>query len=141
MPHPLNKFVCAECGYDLRGLATPICPECGRSTEIVPRHRRRGRAWWLLVCTYGLLIAESVILNALFTISMASVGRVTGLSDIVACMLPSAGLSYVCYEQIARLRGRERAFAALSYDRKQLAMMLPMTIAGFMTLVLLAMLM
>ena len=28
-PLPLSGFTCLACGYDLRGLAQPACPECG----------------------------------------------------------------------------------------------------------------
>jgi xanthosine utilization system XapX-like protein len=34
-PHPENR--CTSCGYDLRGLRGPRCPECGRAFRLLAR--------------------------------------------------------------------------------------------------------
>jgi len=50
-PHPTAhepaRF-CWKCGYELRGLTTPRCPECGRGFDSTNPHtyRRRPIRWW-----------------------------------------------------------------------------------------------
>lgn len=53
-----RKRICLGCKYDLRGLDTPRCPECGRpfdpddptTTGPVPWHRRPWEPWVALAC-------------------------------------------------------------------------------------------
>ena len=53
--------VCESCGYDLRGIQSRICPECG---EFVPSPRMPPQ-WWVLVVIL-LLFALTWILFALY---------------------------------------------------------------------------
>jgi hypothetical protein len=55
--------VCGRCGYSLRGLPTPVCPECGADSLVVGTRRQVGKsrrgywiaaaAWVLVVYTFG----------------------------------------------------------------------------------------
>lgn len=59
---------CIACGYQLRGLEKPVCPECGRafdpedaSTFDRSPHRRRRRRWVVVGCLIGGLAAAAYV--------------------------------------------------------------------------------
>lgn len=68
---------CAACGYDVRGLPDPICPECGSDLRdvgrVTPQFRRwqkfppRARAvfWTLCIALIGMLTLGLAILNVI----------------------------------------------------------------------------
>jgi hypothetical protein len=74
-PNPVEQDIhCPDCGYNLRGLADPTCPECGRKVDIhfmtkpaLPwmHHRAEGRftafyATASIVCTRPSRLAEQL---------------------------------------------------------------------------------
>ncbi len=45
---------CPGCGYNLRGVQDPVCPECGGEVELSVTRAAGGRGWlWLLVLALG----------------------------------------------------------------------------------------
>ncbi|MEX0654061.1 MAG: hypothetical protein WD534_16235 [Phycisphaeraceae bacterium] len=57
---------CPNCGYNLRGIARPVCPECGkpvRFDELVQPHAARVRLPWLVT-----LISLAAALPVSFTV-------------------------------------------------------------------------
>ena len=46
---------CGRCGYDVRGLPTPVCPECGGDLGVVGTRRRAGVGVWLTGWTAAML--------------------------------------------------------------------------------------
>ena len=42
--HEVGEVYCRRCDYNLRGLPSPQCPECG--TELTPKNRIKGRRRW-----------------------------------------------------------------------------------------------
>ncbi len=81
---------CVSCGYLLRGLEQPVCPECGRRFDPVdvttydadPRRRRRVRRWRQACVGLALLLLLGVIcprglLRGNLTLTCARCGDVT----------------------------------------------------------------
>lgn len=61
-PRPATEPQCGKCGYNIRGLPSPICPECGSDLRKVGTHpvssetQRRYFmlvAFWLILCWIG----------------------------------------------------------------------------------------
>ncbi len=51
--------LCGRCGYDVRGLPTPVCPECGADLRVVGTVDPSRRAWksrWTFIFAWTLLI-------------------------------------------------------------------------------------
>jgi hypothetical protein len=49
---------CPGCGYNLRGVQEPVCPECGRTLELALARPARG---WLLFLTFAIVLAGASI--------------------------------------------------------------------------------
>lgn len=57
---------CGGCGYDARGLPTPICPECGADLRVVGTvdPTRRRRPWWAFAAGWTALVGVGTLLLA-----------------------------------------------------------------------------
>lgn len=80
---------CLTCGYLLRGLTKPLCPECGREFDPQdlatfdhdPRRRRR-RRWLIRLCVWGtvgvvlLVLAPRGLLRSKMVLTDSSSGQV-----------------------------------------------------------------
>lgn len=84
----LDEAYCLTCGYRLRGLPGPVCPECGQpfdpndpaTFERDPRRRRRRR--WLLrggvalaIALLALLLCPRQLLDSRMTFACSRCGR------------------------------------------------------------------
>lgn len=54
---------CPGCAYDMQGLATFTCPECGRTAKSELRMHRGKRKWWMLAPA-AVLVAPLVLLQS-----------------------------------------------------------------------------
>lgn len=69
---------CAQCGFNLRGLGGPACPECGMALRLdVPRQtildRRRGLVW-TAAALMALLDLVSVIMHVYYLVAYPAMG-------------------------------------------------------------------
>ncbi|MFM9958737.1 MAG: hypothetical protein ACKVZJ_11725 [Phycisphaerales bacterium] len=56
----IAKRSCPRCRYDMQGIASLTCRECGNAATHEPAlHRRRHSRWWLVVCTLAFLGSAS----------------------------------------------------------------------------------
>ena len=57
---------CGGCGYDARGLPTPICPECGADLRVVGTldPTVRARPWWAFPLGWTILVAVATLIAA-----------------------------------------------------------------------------
>ncbi len=57
---------CGRCGYDARGLPTPICPECGADLRVVGTlyPTVRARPWWAFPLGWTILVAVATLIAA-----------------------------------------------------------------------------
>jgi hypothetical protein len=90
-PSPDNRF-CLDCGYSLRGLLDPRCPECGRVFDPAdpktwsprpPLEQRGGKAVDFAgnVVYWGCALPAFLILMALMLL-----GAVTALAPVIRMM-------------------------------------------------------
>ncbi len=82
-----RDLACPGCGYNLRGLATPRCPECGRAispADLVPLgfHAARDRS---LFGTASLIGFAGVATQAAGIIAGVSIGRAPELVTGLVC--------------------------------------------------------
>ena len=109
---------CPLCRYNLRGLSSDRCPECGRELRLAVHLVELSQFWWL---TLFIPLAMVAGIGALFVVVMLKEGRVPngGQGLIFAAMLssivgmPLAGMCLMFRRRFLRLRNGVQFFVGL----------------------------
>jgi hypothetical protein len=81
---------CPLCRYNLRGLLSDRCPECGRELRLAVQLVELSQRWWLMLFIPLAMVAG---VGALFLLVVVKEGRVPGRNE--GALLPAMMLSFV----------------------------------------------
>ena len=101
-PDPLTAYLsthdapCPGCGYSLRGLASDICPECGRSLAIGELNTPLPRRTVRLADVWAVLVALPFVLAAAMIASLAIANDITQSWPVASALILACGV-FVCF--------------------------------------------
>jgi hypothetical protein len=102
---------CPACGYSLRGLTRPICPECGASLTLrVGSPQLRVGAWVLAIVSFALALGFDGVVAALLIVAIVASGPTQwepiGIASgfVVLAILMLSGLIVVARSRVAWTR-------------------------------------
>jgi hypothetical protein len=87
---------CPVCGYNLRGVALPRCPECDAPiTLTVGSDHARPGPWLLAMLGFGMAIGFDSVVALLLTVPVVATGAESSAVMLFAFMITLAALSAV----------------------------------------------